>query len=103
MQLSLRQFRLIRIRLRNGSGICPGGGTCAQVELRRECPATRGVDERPSATGDGVSARGSEHTLVTSAIPIKGPTNGKEYGVLPVGSDDGCGAAKVPLIILEAR
>src|SRR5262245_32062921 len=31
------------------------------------------------------------------------PADGKEYAVLPVGPDNDCGAAKVALIILDAR
>ena len=94
---------LVRVRLGDRPRICPTGGTRAQVELRRDCSAPGGVGERASPAGDDINSRGSDHTFVGPALTLKVPTDGKEHAVRPVGPDDDCGAAKIPLIILEAR
>ena len=94
---------LVRVRLGDRPRIRRLGRTRAQVELRLDCPAPRGVGERSGPAGNSVSSRGSDHTLAAPTLALKLPTDGKEHAVLPVGPDNDCGAAKVPLIILDAR
>lgn len=94
---------LVRVRLGDRPRIRPLAGTRAQVELRRDCPAPRGVGERAGPAGDGINSRRSDHTFVAPALASKGSTDGKEYSVRPVGPNDDGGTTKVPLIILEAR
>jgi len=97
----LRKFLLVRVRPGDRPRKCPQGRTGAQVGLRGDCSAPRGVGERAGATGHGVSTRGSDQTLIFRGL--KPPTGGKEYSVLLVGPDEDKGGVKVPLMILDAR
>jgi len=97
----LRKFLLVRVRSGDRPRKCPQGRTGAQVGLRGDCSAPRGVGERAGATGHGVSTRGSDQTLIFRGL--KPPTGGKEYSVLLVGPDEDKSGVKVPLMILDAR
>ena len=91
---------LVRLRLGDRPRIRSLGGTGAQIDLRVDFPASRGVGERAGATGHGVSTSGSGQTLVLRTL--KATTDGKEDTVLPIGPDDDRGGTKVSLIILDA-
>jgi hypothetical protein len=101
VQTVLGKVPLVRVRLRDGSRICPRGGTRAQVDRRRDCSASRGIGERAGPAGNGVCSCGSDHTLVASSFTVKESSDGKEYAALSVGCDEDFSGAKVPLIVLD--